>query len=326
MKNDPIQSALAALDEIPLQTAEGLKPMAKALASKSNLVAAKAARIIGDARWAELMDDLATAFHRFVKRGSELDKGCVAMTAIARALFALDYDDADLYLAGMRHVQMEPAWGGSSDTAVELRGVCAMGLASTNHRYKLRELVELLVDREWQARAGAVRAIATVGSEAAALLLRFKAHSGDKEPEVLADCFSGLLDVEGADGVPFVTSFAEGKNKDVREPAILALGASRRADAVEWLKERFAGVADPETRQSILLALATSRTEIAIEFVLGVIRSGSAQTSAMAVSAMEVNRTDRRIQEGVEEALRSRQGLLETEKPQATKNDGLRHR
>ena len=54
------------------------------------------------------------------------------MIAIARALFALDYDGEGLYLAGMRHVQMEPGWGGSSDTAVELRGMCAMGLASTN--------------------------------------------------------------------------------------------------------------------------------------------------------------------------------------------------
>jgi len=52
--------------------------------------------------------------------------------------------------------------------------------------------------------------------------------------------------------------------------------------------------------------LASSRMEAAIEFLLGVIREGSAQTSAMAISAMEVNRTDRRIQEEVEKAVRSR--------------------
>ena len=92
----------------------------------------------------------------------------------------------------------------------------------------------------------------------------------------------------------------------MREAAILALGASRRSDAIEWLKERFAGVAHLETRQCILLSLATSRTEAAIEFLLGVIREGSGQTSAMAVSALEVNRTDRRIQEEVEKALRLR--------------------
>jgi len=306
MKNDPVQSALAALDDVPLHTADGLKQMAKALASKSNLVAAKAARISGEAQWVELTVELVAAFDRFLKRGSEIDKGCVALNAIARALYALDYDGVELYLAGMRHVQMEPGWGGSSDTAVELRSVCAMGLASTTYPNKLRELVNLLVDPEWQARSGAVRAIAAVGSETASLLLRFKALTGDKEPDVLADCFSGLLDIEGAEAVPLVTSFAEGRNQEVREAAILALGASRRSDAIDWLKERFDGVAHPETRQCILLSLATSRTEAAIEFLLGVIHEGSAQTSAMAVSAMEVNRTDRRIQEEVEKAQRAR--------------------
>jgi HEAT repeat protein len=306
MKNDPVQSALAALDDVPLRTAEGLKQMAKALASKSNLVVAKAARISGDAQWGEMTDGLVTAFDRFLKRGSELDKGCAALNAIARALYALDYDGVELYLAGMRHVQMEAGWGGSSDSAVELRSVCAMGLASTNYPNKLRELVNLLVDGEWQARAGAVRAIAAVGSETASLLLRLKALTGDKEPEVLADCFSGLLAVEGAEAVPLVTSFADGRNQEVREAAILALGASRRSDAIDWLKERFEGVAHLETRQCILLSLATSRTEAAVEFLLGLIRDGRAQTSAMAVSAMEVNRTDRRIQEEIEKAVRAR--------------------
>jgi HEAT repeat protein len=306
MKNDPVQSALAGLDDIPLRTPDGWKQIVKALASKSNLVAAKAARIAGDAQWTELNAELAGAFDRFLKRGSELDKGCIALTAIARALYGLDYDGVELYLAGMRHVQMEPTWGGSSDAAVELRGVCAMGLAGTTYPGKLRELITLLVDGEWQARAGAVRAIASVGSDAATLLLRFKALSGDKEPEVLSDCFSGLLEIEGAEALPLVKSFAGGRNQEVREAAILALGASRRTDAVAWLQERFEGVAHLETRQCILLSLATSRTEAAIGFVLGVIRNGSEQASAMAVSAMNVNQTDRRIQEEVEKALRSR--------------------
>jgi HEAT repeat protein len=306
MKNDPVQTALAGLDDVPLRTPEGQKQMAKALAAKSNVVAAKAARIAGDAQWSELTDELAAAFERFLKRGSELDKGCAALNAIARALYNLDYDGVDLYLAGMHHVQMEPGWGGSSDTAVELRSICAMGLASTTYPHKLRELVDLLVDREWQARVGAVRAIAVVGSEAATLLLRFKALSGDKEPDVLAECFGGLLAIEGAEALPLVTSFADGRNQEVREAAILALGASRRTDAVDWLKERFDGVAHLETRQCILLSLATSRTESAIEFLLGVIRDGGPQTSAMAVSAMEINRADRRIHEGVEKALQSR--------------------
>ncbi len=306
MKTDPVESALAALDDIPLHTDEGRVQIAKALAARSNLLAAKAARIAGEAQWAALTDDLAAAFDRFLRRGAALDKGCRASIAIARALYSLDYDGASLFLRGMRHVQMEPVFGGSVDTATELRAVCAMGLAATTCPDKLRELVELLVDTEWQARAGAVRAITAVGSEAACLLLRLKALAGDKEPEVTGDCFTGLLSLEGAAAMPLVTSFAQGQDAALREVSMLALGATRRPDAIQWLIERFAQVADNETRQSILLALATSRTEEAIAFLLGVIRDGSSRSSEMAVSAMEVNRADPRIAGQVDEARRVR--------------------
>ncbi len=307
MKNDPIQAALAALDDVPVRTPDGLRHFTKALSAKSNIVLAKAARIAGETHWTELTDELVKAFHRVLPRGAEIDKGCAALIAIARALYALDYDGPELYLAGMRHVQNEPGYIRPTDTAVDLRAVCAMGLASTNYREKLQALIDLLVDAEWRARSGAVRAITVVGSEAAALLLRLKAQIGDEEPEVIGDCFMGLLDVEGEDALPFVTGFAESRDEGVREAAVLALGASRRADAVDWLKQRFENLAGAEMKKAILLALATSRTEPAIEFVLDVIRNGNAQASAMAVSAMEVNRGDLRIREAVEAALRGRQ-------------------
>ncbi len=312
MKNDPVLSAIARLDEIPLRTPEGQKQMAKALAAKSNLVVAKAARIAGDAQWTELTDDLVAAFDRLLKRGAEIDKGCAALMAIARALFGMDYDGAELYLNGMRHVQMEPVRGGSSDTAAELRAICAMGLANTRYPAKLRELGNLLVDREWHTRAGAVRALAAAGSEAAVLLLRFKALSGDPEPEVLADCFAGLLSAEGAEAVPFVATFGGSKDvgsreKETREAAILALGASRRTDAIEWMKQRFGEIADAETRRCILLSLATSRTDAAIDFLIELIREGSPVVSEFAVSAIEINRGDSLIQERVQKALRDRE-------------------
>jgi HEAT repeat protein len=202
---------------------------------------------------------------------------------------------------------MEPVWGGSVDTAAELRAVCAMGLASSSYPHKLRELVNLLVDEEWGARAGAVRAIAATGSEAASLLLRLKALSGDKEPEVIGDCFSGLLAIEGSGAIPLVISFTDSRDKQISETAFLALGATRREEAIEWLKVRFGQVADPENRQSILLALAASRTDAAVAFLLGVIRNGSARSSEIAVSAMEVNSGDSRIREEIAAALRARE-------------------
>jgi len=137
--------------------------------------------------------------------------------------------------------------------------------------------------------------------------LRFKALSGDREPEVLADCFSGLLSAEGAEAVPFVASFATSKDKEISEAAILALGASRRADAIEWMQNRFQQIASAEMRKCILLSLATSRTDAAIDFLLGLISTGSPQVSAFALSAMEINRGDELIHQRVEKALRERQ-------------------
>ena len=97
-----------------------------------------------------------------------------------------------------------------------------------------------------------------------------------------------------------------GVTRDIVVAAILALGASRRADAIEWMIERFQHVADTETRKSILLSLATSRTGAAVGFVIGQIREGSAQISEFALSAMEVNRGDGQIQARIDEALRAR--------------------
>ena len=306
MKNDPIESALERLDGVDPHSAEGKQQLKKALEGRYALVAAKAARMAGDALLAELAGPLASAFARLVARGADGDKGCVALTAIARALVQIDHDDAALFRRGMKHIQMEAVWGGSVDVAAEFRATCAMGLANSRDPKKLQAMLELLADPEWPARVGALRAICVVGSDAASTLLRYKALLGDPEPDVVSECLSGLLAVEGGEALPLVGKIAESKNPEVREAALLALGASRRNDAIEWLKTRYEDVADGETKKCIVLALATSRTEAAMEFVLELIREGSRATAVMAVSAMSVYRNDPRLREEIVRAAESR--------------------
>jgi HEAT repeat protein len=306
MKNDPILAALAQLDDLQIHTAEGRKQFSKALASKSNLVVKKAARIVGDAQEKEFAPQLADAFKRFLDKPAQ-DKGCVALTAMARALVALDYDDAAVFRSGMRHVQMEGTWGGSDDVASELRAVCAMGLANTRDPNKMRDLVELLADEQWPARAGAARAIAAVGSDAAALLLRLKILIGDRESDVISDCLVGLLDVDGAEALPLVESIANSRDEALRDAAILALGESRREDAIELLKARFERTADPSAKKCILLALASSRTESAIQHLIGLIRTGSAATADAATAAMSIHQGDARVREAIEAARAARE-------------------
>jgi HEAT repeat protein len=285
MKNDPIEGAIGRLNGVDPHSLQGVQELGKALESKYSLVVAKAARLAGDAFVAELGPPLASAFARLLaKPGS--DKGCTAMQLIARALVQLDYDDADLYRRGMKHVQLEGTWGGSVDVAPEVRAVCAMGLANTRDAKKLQAMVELLADKEWQARAGAVKAIAVTGSEAASLLLRYKALTGDAEADVLSDCLAGLLSVDGAEALPFVGVMAESADRHLSEAALVAMGSSRRADAVEWLKARFGQVADGNSKKAIIRALANARTEGAIEFLLQTIRHGSAPIAISAAAAM----------------------------------------
>lgn len=306
MKNDPVESALARLDEIPLHTPEGKTAFTRALTAKSNLVIAKAVRLIGNAQWIELNNEMASAFDRMIEKGSAADKGCAAMIAISRALIQLEFDAPDLFLRGIHHIQMEASWGPATDTAAELREVCAMGLANSTYPHKLRELVPLLVDKEWRVRGGVIRAIGVIGTEAASLLLRYKMLSGDKEPEVMSDCFIAMLALEGADGLALVAPFAKSPDAEIREAAILAMGAGRRSDAVAWLIAEFHRTADTAGRKCILLSLSTSRVEAAIEFLLHLIRTASGPTAALATDALSIHARDRQLREQVEAAEASR--------------------
>lgn len=258
MKNDPI---LATLEKLSSADTPGL---AKGLAHKSNLVAAKAAKLAGERILTELVPPLSAAFYRFLAKE---DKGCTALMAIARSLVTLECDDADLFRAGVRHVRMEPVWGGSVDVASELRAICAIGLANTRDPNKTRDLVQLLADPEWQARGGAARALASVGSDAAAMVLRFKNLLGDAEPDVICDCLRGSLALEGADALPLVQPYLSGRDAALRDAAVHALGESRRDDALEILKALHGRTADAELKATIILAIRAGRTEEGMKFV-----------------------------------------------------------
>src|SRR5207244_9099657 len=132
------------------------------------------------------------------------DKMCRAKAAIAEALNLLEYTGEDVFWRGARHVQPEPVWGGTQDTAAGLRVTCAFALVRNRAQGVMPFLVDLLADPEKPARVGAAQALAYAETEAAGLLLRLKARLGDKEPEVLSECFNGVLKLSPAGGVAFV--------------------------------------------------------------------------------------------------------------------------
>ncbi len=261
MKNDPVEKALAALDSADAGQ------LAAELRSKYNFVAGKAARLIANRALLDLAPELETALAARLEQPAAADKGCVAKFAMIQALVQLEHDAPELYAHGVRHIQMEPVWGGSQDTAAEFRAACGMALVNGAHPDKLRVLLPLLIDREWQARAGAVRAMGVEGSDAAALLLRFKSMTGDENPDVIYECFCALLGAEGEAALRFVDPFCDAPQPETAESAMLALGASRRNEALEALIRRFEARRNPRLSKALLNAIASSRTDRAREWL-----------------------------------------------------------
>jgi hypothetical protein len=172
----------------------------KALSLRNNFLVSKAAEATLHHGLTGLTPNLAAAFPRFLENGMKSDPQCWAKNALAKALAAFEYQEPELFLTGMRHIQLEPVWGGSADTAGTLRGTCALALVQCreldSHRL-LAHLIPLLADKELLVRVDAVRAIVQVGSDSAALLLRLRAELASDEPELLGSCYSGVLALEG---------------------------------------------------------------------------------------------------------------------------------
>jgi hypothetical protein len=166
---------------------EALAGLRKALRDRVNLLPAKAAKIAAERRLAELIPDLLKAYERLFENAAERDPQCWGKTAIAKALVALDHRESEPFVRGMRHVQMEPVWGGEEDTATALRGACVLALPACSDMRRedvLRCLVDALTDGKDPVRADAARALAQMGGDEGALLLRLKARVGDKESQV----------------------------------------------------------------------------------------------------------------------------------------------
>src|SRR5262245_47582320 len=131
--NAAVERQLAELDDLPADGAARSTPLADALALGHYRVVAKAARLTGDALLYDLVPALLAAYRRFLDKPVKSDPNCYAKKAIARALVALDCEDVEFFLAGLTLKQMEPIWGGTADTAADVRASCALGLVATGY-------------------------------------------------------------------------------------------------------------------------------------------------------------------------------------------------
>ncbi|MDZ4800098.1 MAG: hypothetical protein SGI92_18230 [Bryobacteraceae bacterium] len=266
----------------PALTAE----VRKALGNKSNYLVGKAANVAAHHRTGDLIPDLIAAFERFLLNPVKTDPQCWAKKAIVKALSELGHDDPRVYLAGLRHVQNEPIWGGVADTAGPVRAQCAFALVqcrSLPDVTLLSHLLHTLVDGEKEVRVEGARAIANVGRMEASLLLRLKALTGDTEPEVTGACLAAVLSVEREAAVDFVCTFLE-REGDLAAEAALALGLAKLPETVAPLAARYRRERDNALATMLLTALAVSHQNKAIEVLLDVIET---EDTPRAVAALE---------------------------------------
>lgn len=292
---------LAKLSKQP-DTGENRIQIRKHLASRVSLIAARAADIVAHIENRELIPELVSAFHRFIHDSAKTDKGCAAKIAIVKALLAADCDDDEIFRIGIRHVQLEPAWGGSSDTAAELRALCGLGLVQVGSPDVMDQLSELLADKQADARIGAARALAHCGVTATPLL-RFKVLTGDEEPAVIAECLSGLMRTSPRASFEFVAQFVDRNCAELYEHAALALAESRLPDVFEFLREKWTSTFDREFKQSLLLPMALTRCEPARDFLLSVLESGETRLATAAIAALTIYRDDPTLQARAEAAI-----------------------
>jgi hypothetical protein len=262
-----VEATLARLRSIPKEpiSAPVIAELKTLLSDPSNLVAAEAAAIIGGyAHLPDLIPDRVAAFDRLMIDPEGTDKLCRAKIAIVQA--NLEYDEPDLFLRGVHHIQDGSSYPEPHDSAGPLRGDSALGLVRIKCPNVVNLLVDLLFDTERVARVACVQALEGSGLVAAVPLLRFKARVGDKEPEVTCECFSALLRLD-PESVAFVARFLHAGNETLQEGAALALGESRGAGVLEILRDFSARLRVGTLQDAALLAISMLRSTAAIDYL-----------------------------------------------------------
>ena len=212
----------------------------------------------------------------------------------------MEHPDSEVFLKAARHVQLEPVWGGTEDSAAPLRAAALVALARVEGTGSLPMLVDALADPARDVRIAAAVALGAVGSEGAGLVLRLKVRLGDDDPDVFSECLGGLLAVD-ADREPA----ARGRIPRSRRRHRLR-GGGHGAGQVHGWPEALDPLADcwrrshsSELKRQLLLAIAILRRPAALDFLAGLVASGPEPDAVAALSALGIYKDDPRLRERI---------------------------
>jgi len=302
---ETLEDKLAAIAELERATfsPEVARALQARLGDASNIIIARAAEVMGRSGHEAFIPALIKTFDALIRQPATADKNCTAKEAIVAALGQLDSPEAAPYLRGIRHIQMEPVYGGRADTAANLRAHCAEALARMRYHEAHFAITPLLVDQEPQPRRAAIKSLVHLGGEKSELLLRLKVLTGDDETAVIGECFCGLLELEPDRSLPFVADFLHSDEGSVVEQAALALGGSHLDDAFTLLQAFWERNSDLSLRKSLLLAIALVRSEEAFDYLLTILRDEGRTTAILACEALAIYGSDSKRRERVAAAV-----------------------
>jgi HEAT repeat protein len=302
------QEALARIAADPSSDAARAS-LGAALASKHSMIVKRAAELIKQYQITALVPDLTQAFERLLVDAVKQDPGCHAKLALLEALDLLETDEQETFLRGARHVQTEPAWPKSVDTAAGVRARGIAGLARTGYSDLQLLAGELLADREPPVRQAVADSLAYRGDRSAVGLLLFKLRSGDEDPMVTLAVLSALLALAPDWALPLLEARLNTGDEGERELAAIALGQSRRPEALVSLTRAFEACVQSAERAPLLRAIGLHRSEPALVALLVVIAEGAAADAKAAAQSLAARRFEPGLPERVREAAARNSGV-----------------
>ena len=287
-KRPSIEERIDELGELgSVAAAEALALVRKGLAVKTGLIveaAVRAADMLSvDPEQAErFCEAMEAAFATLSETGVKRDPQCRGKLAIAVSLRERGWFSDKVFRSGIELVQLEPVWGGTEDSAAELRAECGLAFSALGHPDAMNLLATLLADSERNARIGAAIALGNSGRIEAIPLLRYKSLSADPDAEVLSATLSALLNIDPDGSVGFVGELLG--RPEIAPAAALCLGESRRPEAFSLLRE---WSSSGDNLEVAYLAIALLRSPKATDFLLDEIRDDNEQEAKAAIAALE---------------------------------------
>ncbi|MBN1316791.1 MAG: HEAT repeat domain-containing protein [Anaerolineales bacterium] len=284
---------------------EGRRALNAALKLKSPVIVAHAAGRAAAHRMTALLPMLEATSALFFELPAKGDPGCIAKTALVKACDELESTDHALFLKGIACRQPEPIWGGSRDTAGNVRGRSLRALFRLRHPDATGLSAQLLADEDPLTRMHAARALADAVPLAAVPLLRYKVLIGDEETGVTEEAMSSLLALDSEEGVAFLVGLLRSPDERLGDLAAVTLMESKSEQACEALIEWAEDLTDRRVNIAFV-SLAALRLPDGIDYLLDQIRSASESRSALAAGALAAYETDPSISARLREAVDAR--------------------